>query len=260
MNFGETDLEHLLEQHFGRDKFEPGQEEIINSVLSGRNVLSVIRPDFDHSLCYKLPALVLDGMTLVVSRSRRIVEKDSSDLLPTTHINSSLSPEHLQNRLWAMAQGKYRIVYVGPEQFRNREFLFAAAENRVSLLAVEDAHCISRWGYDFRPEYVDIAKAIMEMDGEPRILALASACTKRTRDDICYQLQIDLAKRFTLDLTRPNLSLEVISANAPEEKYDTLGSLVEKLQGPGIIYANSRRQTVEIYDFLKDFFPLITGE
>ncbi len=248
-----TDLHNLLKRHFGQDEFDPGQEEIVSSVLSGRDVLAVTHRGFDRSLCYKLPALVLDGMTLVVSRSRRIVGKEVSDLLPTTHINSSLSPEHLQNRLWAMAQGKYRLVYVGPEQFRNRAFLFAAAKNRTSLLAVEDAHCISRWGHDFRPEYMDIAKAVMEMDSQPRILALANACTERTRDDICYQLQIAGAKRLTLDLAHPNLSLEVLLTLAPEEKYDALGSLVRELRGSGIIYANSRRQTMEIYEFLKDF-------
>ena len=247
-----TDLHNLLKRHFDQDEFKAGQEDIIKSILSGRDVLAATHRDFDHSLCYKLPALVLDGMTLVVSRTRQIVEKESSDLLPTTHINSSLSPEHLQNRLLAMAQGKYRLVYVGPEQFRNRDFLFAAAKNRTSLLAVENAHCISRWGHDLRPEYMDIAKFVMEMDSPPCILALASACTQRTRDDIRHQLQISDAKRFTLDLTRPNLSLEVILALAPEEKYDVLGSLVRKLQGSGIIYANSRRQTVEIYEFLKN--------
>ncbi|MFC1714923.1 RecQ family ATP-dependent DNA helicase [Candidatus Poribacteria bacterium] len=257
MNLDETDLGHLLEQHFGRDKFEPGQEEIINSVLSGRDVLAVTHRGFDRSLCYKLPALVLDGMTLVVSRSRQIVEKDASELLPATYINSSLPPEHLQNRLWAMAQGKYRLVYAGPEQLRNRAFLFAATKNRTSLLAVEDVHCISRWGHDFRPEYMDIAKAVMEMDSQPRILALATACTEQTRDDICYQLQIAGAKRLTQDLTHSNLSLETILTLSPEEKYDILGSLVRKLQGSGIVYANSRRQTMEIYEFLKDLEPNI---
>ncbi len=253
MNLSHTDLEVLLKQHFGRDELDPDQEEIITSILSGRDVLAVTNGRFDQSVCYKLPALVLDGLTLVVSRSRRTVEAESIDLLPSVHINSSLHTGHLQNWIWSIAQGKYKLVYAGPEQFRNRAFLLALTKIPVSLLVIQDAHCISRWGHDFRPDYLDISKAIMEMNNQPRIMALAGACTQRTRDDIRYQLQIDDAKTVLTDLARPDLSLEVVSALSTEDKYDTLGSLVRKLRGSGIIYTNSRRQTMEICEFLKEF-------
>lgn len=252
MNLSDADFENLLRQHFGQDEFDPDQKEIISSVLSGRDVLAVTHRGFDKSICYRLPALALDGLTLVLSRAHQIVDKEVSDLLPATHINSSLSSENLQKRIWAMAQGEYKLVYVGPEQFRNRAFLFAIAQNPLSLLVVEDAHCISRYGYDFRPEYLDINKALLEIDPIPRILALASPCTQQTRDDICTQLQIDRAEFFISDLTLPNLSIEIKSAISTEEKYDVLESVMLKLQGSGIVFANSRRQVSEICDFLND--------
>jgi superfamily II DNA helicase RecQ len=257
-NLSDRDLENLLKRHFGRDGFALSvQKEIVTSILSGRDVLAVTHRGFDQSVCYKLPALVLDGLTLVVSRAGQIVEREGIDLLPATHINSSLPTEHLQKRIWDMAEGKYRLIYVGPELFRNRSFLFAITTIPVSLLAVEDAHCISRWGYDFRPDYLDIGRAVVEMNSQACVLALAGASTQRTRDDILHQLQIDDAKRFTLDLARPDLSLEVISAFSPEEKFDALRSLVRKLGGRGIVYANLRHQTVEICDFLKEFEPKV---
>jgi|GEM_PF-2566426 len=254
MNFSDTDLENLLKRHFGRDEFAlPVQKEIIASVLLGRNVLVITHRGFDQSVCYKLPALLLDGLTLVVSRTGQIVERESTDLLPATYINSYLPAEHLHKRIWDMAQGKYRLVYVGPEQFRNRAFLFATTKIPISLLSIEDAHRISRWGHVFHSDYLHISKAIMELDSQPCILALAGACIQRTRDDILHQLQIDDARKFTLDLARPDLSLEVISAFSAEEKRDVLGSLIRKLEGQGIVYTNSRHQTIEVCEFLKQF-------
>ena len=252
MNFNDRDLENLLARHFGRDEFEPGQREIVTSVLSGENVLAVAHRGSDQSVCYKLPALVLDGLTLVVSRTGQIVETEDNTLLPATYINDSLPAQHLQNRIWGMAQGKYKLIYAGPEQFRNRAFLSAVVKNPVSLLAMEDAHRISRWGHDFRSDYLDISKAIVEMDVQPCILALAGACTQRTQDTILHQLQIYDARRFTLDLARDDLSLEVMSALSHEEKLDILESLIRKLRGQGIVYTNSRSKTVEIRDLLKE--------
>ena len=253
MNFSDTDLENLLKRHFGQDEFEPGQEEIVATVLSGNDVLAVAHRGTDQSICYKLPALILEGPTLVVSHTGRIVNKEDKALLPTAHINSSLAPEHLQRRIRNMAQGQYKLIYAGPEQFRNRGFLFALSRIPISLLAVEDAHRSSRWGHDFRSDYLDISKAVMEMDSPPPVLALAGACTQRTRDNVCYQLQIDNAKRVTMDLSLPNLSLEVKTVLSTEEKYKILNTLIRKLDGQGIVYTNSRRQTVEICEFLKEF-------
>lgn len=258
MNLSDTDLENLLKGHFGRDESAlPVQKEIIASILSGRNVLAITHRGSDQSVCYKLPALVLDGLTAVVSRTGQIVERETIDLLPATYINSFLPAEYLQKRIWDMAQGKYRLIYAGPEQFRNRAFLFAITRIPISLLAVEDAHRISRWGHDFHSDYLHISKAIMELDSQPCILALAGGCIQRTRDDVLHQLQIDDAKKLTLDLARSDLSLEVISAFSTEEKRDVLGSLIRKLEGKGIVYTNSRHQTIEVCDFLKGFEPKV---
>ena len=205
MNLSHTDLKILLKRHFGRDEFDPYQEEIITSILSDKDVLAVMNGQFDSSVCYKLPAMVFDGLTLVISRSRRAVESENLDLLPAIHINSSLHSNHLQNWIWVIAQGRYKLVYATPDQFRNRTFLNALAKVTVSLVVVEDAHCISRWGHNFRPDYLDISKAMIEMDSQPRILALAGACGQRIRDDIRCQLQIDNTGTVMTDLTRPDL-------------------------------------------------------
>ncbi len=253
MNFSNTDLENLLKRHFDQDEFEPGQEEIVTSVISARDVLAVTRRGYDQSVCYKLPAMILEGLVLVVSRTGQLVEKEDSAFLPATHISNFLPSEHLQKRIWSMVQGEYKLIYAGAEQFRNRAFLFALSKISISLLVVESAHRVSRWGHDFRSDYLDISKAVTEMDSPPPILALAGACTQRTRDNICYQLEIDNAKRVTLDLALPNVSLEVRTALSHEEKFSILESLVRELSGAGIIYTNSRRQTVEVCEFLKEF-------
>ena len=255
MKISDSDLKNLLERHFGRDDFEPGQEEIISSVLSGRDALAITHRKSDQSVCYKLPALTLDGLTLVVSHTTQVVETEDNTFLPATYINSPLSGEHLQKRLRNMEQGGYKLVYAGPEQFRNRAFLSAITGVAVSLLVIEDAHRMSRWSYEFRPDYLDISKAIMEMDVHPPILALAGPCTKRTRDEIRYQLQIHDARIFISDMARSDLSAEVRSVLSPEEKDGVLNSLVPNLSGQGIIYTNTRRQTLEICESMKEYEP-----
>jgi RecQ family ATP-dependent DNA helicase len=251
MEYNQIDLEDLLNRHFDQGNFKPGQKEIISHLLSHRDVLAVAYRGFDQSICYKIPAMVLENPTLVVANTRRIVEKENSSYLPATHINSSLSVEHLNKRIRNIAKGDYRLIYATSEQFRNRTFLLALREIPISLFVIENAHRMSRWGHDFRPDYVDVIKFIMEMEDRPCILALASPCTRRTWDDISYHLQIDHIGSFPLDLMRPDLSLEARTALSLEEKHDVLRSIVGDLSGQGVIYANSRRQTVEIYEALK---------
>lgn len=241
-----TELENILKRYFSQGAFKPGQKEIITSLLSGKDALAVIHGVSDQSVCYRLPALIMDGMTLVVSR--RQIKDESISLLPASHINS----QNLQDILWAISDGRYKLLYVNPEEFRNRLFLFALARIPISLLVIEEAQCISRWSYDFQFDYPGISKAIMEMDRQPCILALADPCTQRIQDDILHQLQIDNASRFILGSAPSNLSIEVKSIINSEEKLDILRKTFQGSDGPGIIYTNSRQQTVEICESLKE--------
>jgi superfamily II DNA helicase RecQ len=241
-------LQELLERHFGTDEFVSGQKEIISHILSGKDVLAFVHRESDRSLCYKLPALVIEGIVLVVSRQNQINE--TNDLLPSVNINGSLPPDHIQKRIQEIIDGKYKIVYVGPEQFQNRSFLFALNKIPVSLIVIDNAECISHYGYNFNPQYTNIPKAIKDLDTHPNILSLAGGCTKKTRDDILKRLNMDLAEIITMDVSC-NFSLDVMSVSSDKEKIDILSDLIRKQEGQGIIYTNTRDRAIKICDLLK---------
>jgi len=238
-------LEELLRRHFGIDEFIPGQKEIIGNVLSGKDVLAFVQSD--HSLCYKLPALVFDGITVVVSRQNIVDE--ANDLLPSVYISNSPA---IDKRIREMIDGKYKIIYVGPEQLQNRSFLFALNKIPISLLVIDNAECISNYGYDFNPYCLNIPRAIADLDTTPNILALVGGCTEQTRNDILKQLKMDLAEIITTNVLFSNTSLEVVSTSSDKEKLDILSDLIRKQDGQGIVYTNTRSKTIEIQNFLKD--------
>src|SRR5690349_1194756 len=169
------ELQQELSRHFGYDAFRKGQEAIIRSVLSGRLTVAILPTGGGKSLCYQLPALLLEGTTVVVSPLLALM-KDQVDALrargiAATFVNSSLGDGERQQRQAAIGRGEYRLVYVAPERFKSPSFLTAMGNLRVPLLAVDEAHCISAWGHDFRPEYQQIARARSQIKAE-RVLAL----------------------------------------------------------------------------------------
>src|SRR6266852_8301835 len=181
------DVREALSTHFGYDGFRPGQEAIIRSVLSGRPTLAILPTGGGKSLCFQLPALLLEGTTIVVSPLLALM-KDQVDALrargiAATFVNSSLSDAERQERQGALRRGEIRLVYVAPERFKSPSFLSAMAGLRVPLLAVDEAHCISAWGHDFRPEYQRIAQAREALAAE-RVLALTATATPEVRRDI----------------------------------------------------------------------------
>jgi ATP-dependent DNA helicase RecQ len=247
------DLGAALRQHFGYESFRKGQEVIVRSVLSGRPTIAILPTGGGKSLCYQLPALLLEGTTVVVSPLVALM-KDQVDALrargiAATFINSSLTESERQERQAALRRGEYRLVYAAPERFKSPSFLGAMAGLRVPLLAVDEAHCISAWGHDFRPEYQKIAHARDALHAE-RVLALTATATPEVRRDIADALELRDPKVFVAGFDRPNLFIEVLRVSGDKDK---LGRLVALARGggPGIVYAATRKNVEKIVAALR---------
>ncbi|HEY7491231.1 MAG TPA: RecQ family ATP-dependent DNA helicase, partial [Candidatus Tectomicrobia bacterium] len=198
-------VHQLLHKRFGHQDFRPGQAAILSALLHGQNVLVVMPTGSGKSLCYQLPALLHDGCTVVISPLIALM-KDQVDSLQAqgiaaTFVNSSLSASEQQARLQACQAGAYDLLYVAPERFRNARFLQAMAQTRVSLFAVDEAHCISQWGHDFRPDYLRLRQAIEHL-GQPQVLALTATATLEVQQDIMQQLGCDEMQRFVSGFDR----------------------------------------------------------
>ena len=234
---------------FGLESFRPGQQEVIETVLAGRDCLCVMPTGGGKSLCYQLPALVFDGLTLVVSPLIALM-KDQVDQLqsrgiPVTFINSTLSMEEQYTRLERMAAGDYRLAYVVPERFRSSRFLEAVRAVGVKLLAVDEAHCVSEWGHDFRPDYARLGR-FRRMLGDPPTIALTATATDAVRRDIVEQLQLRDPRTFITGFARPNLFYEVQNCRGDRQKIEILLGFLGRTRGSGIIYTSSRKKAEEV--------------
>src|SRR5437870_1777923 len=222
------ELSEALKEHFGYDTFRKGQEAIVRSVLSGRPTIAILPTGGGKSLCYQLPALLLEGTTVVVSPVVALM-KDQVDALEArgiaaTFINSSISDGERQERQAALRNGEYRLVYVAPERFKSPSFLSAMGGLKVPLLAVDEAHCISAWGHDFRPEYQRLAQARSALGAE-RVLALTATATPEVRRDIADALEMRDPKIFVAGFDRPNLFIEVLRVGGDKDKLGRLAAL-----------------------------------
>ena len=243
-----------LQQHFGFTEFREGQAEVIESVLAGRDTVVVMPTGGGKSLCYQLPALMLDGVTLVVSPLIALM-KDQVDQLAarniaSTFINSSISYAETNKRLSKLRLGEYKLVYVAPERFRSQTFMDSIAETEVRLFAVDEAHCISHWGHDFRPDYLRLKEAAHRL-GRPQIIALTATATPQVRADISEQLGITDPHVSVAGFDRPNLALRVLHTATEKEKLDVLKHLIQDSTGSGIIYAATRKSVEQISAKLK---------
>jgi len=219
-------VHQLLHERFGYQDFRPGQEAIIGALLQGQHVLTVMPTGSGKSLCYQLPALLNEGCTLVISPLIALM-KDQVDSLQAhgiaaTFVNSSLSPQEQQERLYACRAGHYKLLYIAPERFRSQRFLDTIAQTRVSLFAVDEAHCISQWGHDFRPDYLRLRQAIEYLQ-QPQVLALTATATVEVQDDIVQQLGCAAMQRFVSGFDRPNLTYRVLGVKGQVTKFKVLG-------------------------------------
>jgi ATP-dependent DNA helicase RecQ len=238
-----------LRKHFGFDCFRAGQTEVISAVLEGKNAVVVMPTGSGKSLCYQLPAMMMSGATLVVSPLIALM-KDQVDALqarnlPATFINSSITLTEQHQRIEALRRGKYKLVYVAPERFRSPRFVEALQTIGLSLFAVDEAHCISTWGHDFRPDYLKLRSAISALGGV-QTLALTATATPYVRSDIIQQLGLVKPPTFVSGFDRPNLSIEVIHTEREWEKIAHIKRLATNHQGSGIIYASTRKAVEQV--------------
>ncbi|MBI3763155.1 MAG: RecQ family ATP-dependent DNA helicase, partial [Chloroflexi bacterium] len=258
-----SDLLPALRQHFGFDDFRPGQAEAIEHALAGRSALVVMPTGAGKSLVYQLAALLLPGTALVISPLIALM-KDQVDRLnargiPATFINSAIPTAEQRARLAGMASGDHKLVYVAPERLRSRAFLDALAAANISLLAVDEAHCISHWGHDFRPDYLHIGPAweAMGRDGRrPPILALTATATPQVQKDIVERLNAPGAAKIVTGFNRPNLTFEVLYTPNDKAKLRALRDVLDRVDGAGIIYVGTRRDAEEVAEFVSQVVGL----
>jgi ATP-dependent DNA helicase RecQ len=244
----------LLNERFGYRDFRPGQAATIAAVLQGHNVLAVMPTGSGKSLCYQLPALLREGCTVVISPLIALM-KDQVDALQAqgiaaTFVNSSLSVSEQAARLRACRAGAYDLLYVAPERFRSPHFLQTMVQTRVALFAVDEAHCISEWGHDFRPDYLRLRQAIAHLQ-QPQVLALTATATVAVQQDIVQQLGCSEMQRFVTGFNRANLTYRVLALNTPAAKLSVLSDMLEtQAEGSAIVFAATRRAVEEIAAFL----------
>ncbi len=234
---------------FGLRSFRAGQEQVISTVLAGRDCLCVMPTGGGKSLCYQLPALVLDGLTLVVSPLIALMKDQVDQLqalgLPVSFINSTLSVAEQNDRLERMAAGEFRLLYVVPERFRSGRFLDAVRAVAVKLLAVDEAHCISEWGHDFRPDYARLGH-FRRLLNNPTTIALTATATDRVRRDIIELLALHEPETFITGFARPNLFYEVQMPRSERQKPAALVDFLARTPGSGIIYTSTRKRAEEV--------------
>ena len=244
-----------LKQYFGYHTFRDGQREVVEKILNGENILASFPTGYGKSLCYQLPALMLPGVTVIVSPLISLM-KDQVDALRERRIyavallNSSLRWEEYRAELERLERGEIKLLYIAPERFRSRRFLNLLNSHRISLFVIDEAHCISQWGHDFRPSYLALRDAIRDL--HPSSIALFTAtATPDVRKDIREQLEIQPPQAFTRGIKRPNLKFSVCEVATEAEKYPLLDEHLQQLRGKGIVYAGRRRETEEIASYLK---------
>ncbi len=249
-------LLELLKIHFGYDSFRPGQEKAIDSILHGRDTMVVLPTGGGKSMIFQLPALVLDGATIVVSPLIALM-KDQVDSLesigiPSTFINSSISPDEADRRLSQVKNGFYKIIYLAPERFYNQNFLAGLKGIKISLFAVDEAHCVSQWGHDFRPSYLRLKEAA-KLVGRPPIVALTATATPEVKEDIMKQLGLNDPELVVTGFARPNLQLAVIPSTTGQKLEHILNFLVTNPEiGSGIIYTGTRSKADELVELITD--------
>ena len=261
METSASELESALAT-FGLESFRTGQREVIESIVAGDDCMCVMPTGGGKSLCYQLPSVVRPGLTIVVSPLIALMKDQVDGLsrrgIPAALINSTLSQREQNERLHAVASGKYRLVYVAPERLRNNRFLEAIRATPIQLLAVDEAHCISQWGHDFRPDYARIGR-FRELLGGVQTVALTATATPRVRDDIVNVLQMREAKRFMSGFARPNLHFGVLTLSTDREKEGELEQFLRREQGAGIIYSATRKRCEALVELISKKLKIPVG-
>lgn len=247
------DATHLLKEKFGYDAFRPGQPEIINHVLHKQNVLGIMPTGGGKSICYQLPALIQENLTLVISPLISLM-KDQVDALnmmgiPATFINSTISQPEMNRRIQLAVNQEVKLLYVAPERLESMDFQQLLLHVPIELLAVDEAHCISQWGHDFRPSYLRLAEIIDKFQQKPTVIALTATATPQVAEDIIKQLRIPEENQVKTGFARDNLSFQVVKDQSKDNFL--LEYLKVNQSQSGIVYASTRKEVERIYHLLK---------
>ena len=252
-----TKLE-ALKQYFGYDSFRSAQEELIDSILSGRDVMGVMPTGAGKSLCYQIPAMLLSGITLVVSPLISLMKDQVSKLvqagIPGAYINSSLTSAQYKEVLRRASNGQYKIIYAAPERLETEEFLRFALETQISLVAVDEAHCVSQWGQDFRPSYLNIARFTNKLKNRPVVGAFTATATSEVKKDMQRLLGLQDPLNLTTGFDRPNLYFQTAR---PKSKTAYFHKIIENQRNAsGIVYCATRKTVDAICaDLQRHGFP-----
>jgi ATP-dependent DNA helicase RecQ len=249
------DPQPALEKYFGFREFREPQGEVISGILSGQDVFVVMPTGGGKSLCYQLPAILLDGVTVVVSPLVALM-KDQVDALvarglSATLINSTISAAEQQQRIRRMREGEFKLVYIAPERFRSRSFREALGQITIGLFAIDEAHCISQWGHDFRPDYFRLGSVLEEL-GRPQVAAFTATATPEVRADIVKRLGLETPSVFVAGFARPNLRFLVTEIERESEKYNRLRDLI-RCHRTGIVYCATRKRVDQVSQELKSW-------
>ncbi len=255
------DVHTALHEKFGFERFHAGQEEVISRVMAGHDTLAILATGAGKSLCYQLPAVVLPGTTIVVSPLIALM-KDQIDMLRdrgvtnVVALNSTLSEDQEAAAVAKIGTGSMKIVFVTPEKLEDDAFVATMQTLKIPLFVVDEAHCISAWGHDFRPAYLNLGRVITQL-GKPTVLALTATATPAVREDILLQLGIPTVKPIVKGFDRPNLRYEVKRADSEQAKLKILKELFETgLEGTGIIYTATIKNALEVQHYLHDYLSL----
>lgn len=244
-------LESTLQQYFGYSSFRPGQKEIIETILAGRDTLGVLPTGGGKSICYQLPALTLPGLTVVISPLISLMKDQVDSLIqlgiPAAYLNSTISDQEFQGILNQLRQGRLKLLYVAPERLDNASFTSFISRFSISLLAIDEAHCVSQWGFDFRPSYRKINQFVAELPRRPIVASFTATATQLVQEDIVKQLNLIQPEVFIQSFDRPNIKFSVLEPHNRQKMVDQLLNHEESM----IIYASTRKQVDKLYGSLR---------
>ncbi len=244
----------ILKKYFGYDSFRQGQETLIDGILQGRDVFGIMPTGSGKSLCFQIPALIMEGITLVISPLISLMKDQVATLnqagIHAAYLNSSLTSTQYYKALSLAKERRYPIIYVAPERLETEGFLDFALNSKIAMVAVDEAHCVSQWGQDFRPSYLKIVEFVKKLPKRPVVSAFTATATKEVREDIIDILLLREPVVVTTGYDRPNLYLGV---QAPKDKYEALKNFIKSHQGQcGIVYCLTRKLVEEVSNRLKE--------
>lgn len=249
-----SDKLSVLKDYFGHDSFRDGQEQIVDALLDGRDALCIMPTGAGKSMCYQIPALLFDGVTIVVSPLISLMKDQVGSLVqsgvPAAYINSSLSYPQFLRVLSNVEHGKYKIIYVAPERLLTDGFLDTCKKVKISMVAVDEAHCVSQWGQDFRPSYLKIVSFIKSLENRPIVGAFTATATNDVKEDIKKILRLENPFEITTGFDRPNLFFGVIKSSSKDEKLIDL--IRERGDRSGIVYCATRKNVESVCELLCD--------